>query len=411
MDDVLVIGAGLGGLIAALAARQRGAQVRVLAAGIGATHILPGWIGALDTDGDLPTALERWIAAHPQHPYALAGIESLQAGVALLRDVCAHAGLNYVGDLSSDFKLPTALGAIKQAALVPASFAAGDLRQPGAVLIASPRGWRDFYPALCAESLNKQGVQARGVTFDLPQMDASSQFDLTAVGLARLMDRADVREQVAAQIKPHLDSVARVGLPAIIGLKHHAEAWRDLQERLGVAVFEIPTLPPSVPGMRLFNALKQALTRAGVQLLLEMTISRGLVENGRATGVVVQNVAREKIYRAERIVLATGGLYGGGIVTDRAGGMREAIFGLPLNVPGEMGDWFNAKFLSDQEHPIHMAGVRANSRLQPVDEHGRVVLENLCIAGRLLANYNPLAEGSTEGVILATACRAVSANT
>ena len=50
--------------------------------------------------------------------------------------------------------------------------------------------------------------------------------------------------------------------------------------------------------------------------------------------------------------------------------------------------------------------MRANAQMQPVDEAGRVVLENVRIAGRLLAGYDPLAEGSTEGVWLATAYRA-----
>ena len=138
---------------------------------------------------------------------------------------------------------------------MPESFAAGDLRQPGAMLIAGPAGWRDFYPKLCADNLTRQGFPAQAATFDLPEMH-TSQFDATPVGLARLFDRADVRERVAAQLKPKLDGATRVGFPAVLGLEHSAEAWRDLSDRLGVPAFEIPTLPPSVPGMRLFNAFK-----------------------------------------------------------------------------------------------------------------------------------------------------------
>jgi glycerol-3-phosphate dehydrogenase subunit B len=431
MDDILVIGAGPAGLLAALAARKQGATARVLATGIGTTHISPGWIGVLDTPGHseqseeslvhspetlrsaqgdnekLNAALERLIQARPDHPYALTGVAALRQGVTLLREACSEVGLNYVGDLTANFKLPTALGAIKQAALVPASFAAGDVRQPGAMLIAAPDGWRDFYPKLCAENLTRQGIEARGVAFDMSQLQASSQFDMTPVGLARLFDRADVRMRVAAQLRPQLGGAARVGFPAVLGLDKPAEAWRDMQDRLGVPVFEIPTLPPSVSGVRLFNAFKRVLTRLGVQILFETTVTHGIVKDGKVIGVAVQNVVREKTYRAGRVVLATGGLYGGGIVTDRTGAMREAIFDLPVRGPGEMGEWFNPKFLSQQEHPIHTAGVSVNSRLQPVDQSGQVVLDNVRIAGRLLAGYNPLAEGSAEGVILATAYHSV----
>ena len=61
-DDVLIIGAGPAGLLAAWTARQRGARVRVLATGIGTTHVSAGWIGVLDAAGDLNAALDDWIA-------------------------------------------------------------------------------------------------------------------------------------------------------------------------------------------------------------------------------------------------------------------------------------------------------------------------------------------------------------
>jgi glycerol-3-phosphate dehydrogenase subunit B len=218
-----------------------------------------------------------------------------------------------------------------------------------------------------------------------------------------------VRERVAAQLKLRLDGATRVGFPSVLGLDHSAEAWRDLSDRLGVPAFEIPTLPPSVPGMRLYNAFKAGLTQAGVPILLDMTATQGVVEGGRATGVIVPNVVRDQTYRADTIILATGGLYGGGITSDYTGTLREAIFGLSLQAPaGGPDEWFTPLFLGPAGHPIHAAGVRANAQMQPVDESGRIILENTRLAGRLLAGCDPLAEGSTEGVWLATAYRAAS---
>ena len=214
---------------------------------------------------------------------------------------------------------------------------------------------------MCAENLTRQGFPAQAATFDLPEMH-TSHFDATPVGLARLFDRADVRERVAAQLKPKLDGATRVGFPAVLGLEHSAEAWRDLSDRLGVPAFEIPTLPPSVPGMRLFNAFKASLTQAGVPILLDMTAVRGVVEGGRATGIVVPDVVRDRTYRADTFILATGGLYGGGITSDYTGTLREAVFGLPLQTPaGSSDDWFAPQFLGHAGHPIHRAGVRANA--------------------------------------------------
>ena len=419
MEDILVIGAGPAGLLAAWLARRAGARVRLMARGIGTTHIIPGWIGVLDDDNGMRTSadergqpldsrLEGWILAHPEHPYALAGLDALEGGIAAFQEVCGQAGLNYVGDPASgsNFRLPTALGAVKQAALVPESFAAGDLRQDGEMLITAPAGWRDFYPKLCADNLARHGFSARSVAFDLPEMRATSRFDVTPVGLARLFDQATVRERVAAQIVPRLDGAARVGLPAVLGYGHHNESWRDLQDRLGVPVFEIPTLPPSVPGMRLFDAFKMALRDIGVPIFLDMTAERGVIADRKVASVVVPTVSRDAVYRADRVILATGGLYGGGIDSDHRGQMREVVFDLPVRVPGGLGDWFNERFIPDAGHPIHQAGVRVNGRLQPLDAAGQVLATNLHVAGRLLAGYNPIAEGSREGVLLSTAYRA-----
>jgi glycerol-3-phosphate dehydrogenase subunit B len=312
-----------------------------------------------------------------------------------------------VGDLLANFRLPTAAGALVPAALVPESFAAGDARQSGDMLIAGPAGWRDFYPALCAANLNKQGVRARGEAFDLPQIH-SGRFDPTATGLARLFEQPEVRASVAAQLKPRLDGAARVGLPAVIGLEHSREAWQDLQDRLGVPVFEIPTLPPSVPGIRLFNAFKTALTKAGVQILLDMTATHAIVEGLRATGIVVPGAVRELTYQAGHVILATGGLYGGGITSDYRGGIGETVFGLPVFAPDAMSSWFDDTFLNPAGHEIYDAGVHVDAQMRPLDLAGQSVLENVTVAGRLLGGYNPLIEGSTEGVWLATGYKAAT---
>ena len=69
-----------------------------------------------------------------------------------------------------------------------------------------------------------------------------------------------------------LNGATRVGLPAVLGLNDYPQSWQHLQDLVGVPVFEIPTLPPSVPGMRLYNVFTNALARAGVQVLLNMPV-------------------------------------------------------------------------------------------------------------------------------------------
>jgi glycerol-3-phosphate dehydrogenase subunit B len=71
-----------------------------------------------------------------------------------------------------------------------------------------------------------------------------------------------------------------------------------------------------------------------------------------------------------------------------------------------MGQWF-AESLLPSDHPIHYAGVAADHDLRPIDDQGQPLYENLRVAGRLLAGYNGVCEGSTEGVWIATSQAAV----
>jgi anaerobic glycerol-3-phosphate dehydrogenase len=88
-NDLLVIGAGLAGLMTAYQAAGRGQKVRVIAKGWGATHWHSGCIDVLgyypvdatEPVVDLQTAVSQLIADNPQHPYALVGLNGLQAAL------------------------------------------------------------------------------------------------------------------------------------------------------------------------------------------------------------------------------------------------------------------------------------------------------------------------------------------
>ncbi len=82
--------------------------------------------------------------------------------------------------------------------------------------------------------------------------------------------------------------------------------------------------------------------------------------------------------------------------------VSEPVFNLPVHQPPSRESWFGNLFLSDLPHPIHRAGVLANDSLQPVDEGGNVILENVWVAGTLLAHHQCIDEKSREGIEIAT---------
>ncbi|NJL35139.1 MAG: FAD-binding protein, partial [Chloroflexaceae bacterium] len=135
-ERAIVVGAGLAGLMGALALTEAGCRPLVLAKGLGITHWVGGTLDVLGTTGNqsLRVALDDLIANNPDHPYAKLGISEIEAGIARFRAVMQQAHYPYAGSLERNMILPTALGALRPTAYAPITMVAGDMRQGGELL-------------------------------------------------------------------------------------------------------------------------------------------------------------------------------------------------------------------------------------------------------------------------------------
>lgn len=398
--DVIVIGAGLAGLTGGLRLAEAGRRVLLLAKGHGATHWAAGTIGVAAGDAPL-AALARLAGAGPDHPYARAGADDLAAAVARMQAVCADAGYPFLGTLERNARLPTALGALAAAAFYPATMAAG-ADAAGPLLIAGFRELRDFFPPLAAANLIAAGIPARGVWLDLPPVRRTLDFIPTT--FADLFDEAGFRAAVGRALRAHRGEATAIGLPAVLGRDHAAAAVAELTTLAGAPVFEIPTLPPSVPGIRLYHALAAAFQRAGGRIQIGSRVARGEAEGDLLRRVFSEAAAREQRHEAAAYLLATGGLAGGGLRTDHAGRIAETALGLPVRAPADRAAWFGATF--GDAHPIHRAGVATGDDLRPLDPASAPIYRNVVVAGAALAGADLIREGAYEGVALATGWRA-----
>jgi glycerol-3-phosphate dehydrogenase subunit B len=405
--DVLVVGTGLAGLTAAVRLAQSGARVGVLAKGVGATHLGGGTIDVLgyapdrvDRPGEALAALA---AAHPGHPYARVGAQRVAAALEWVKAQVAGSPLApyaYTGSLEENHLLPTGIGVPKPSAVVPTTMAGGDLRTLTEVLAVGFRGLKDYHPALLADGLRRTmpSVTARATELHLP-VEGRPEFN--ALGLARAFERPDFRRTVIRELASQVHFGEAVAFPAALGLTAPHEVWSDLEQGLGRRVFEVPTLPPSVPGIRVFNLLHGALKGAGGTLRLNNVVTGAEAEQGRVRALRVRVGLREERHAADWVVLATGGFASGGVELASDWTARETALGLPVaGVPEPGSPRFEPQYFA--AHPLARAGVAVDDRLRPVGADGEPVFENVLVAGATLAGAQPWKEKCGDGLSLST---------
>jgi len=168
---------------------------------------------------------------------------------------------------------------------------------------------------------------------------------------------------------------------------------------VGRPIFEIPTVPPSAPGMRLAKVLQDRLRRAGGRLVLGSEVVGAEVQGGQLAGVRVKIAARQLAWMCRWVVLATGGFASGGITVDLSGAVSETALGLPVSGPSPYEPQFLPRYLD--EHPMATAGLRVDPLLRPL-AHGEPVYPNLYAAGAVIGGARPVREKSGDGISLST---------
>jgi glycerol-3-phosphate dehydrogenase subunit B len=407
--DVVVVGTGLAGLTAAVRLAESGARVLVLAKGVGATHLSAGTIDVLgygpERVASPAAALDGFLATRPEHPYARVGADGIAAAIAWFRERVAGGSLApyaYTGSVEENLLLPTAVGVPRPSAVVPETMAAGDLRSSASMLIVGFRVLRDFHAAYLADNVSRGGTPARAVVLDR-RVDGRP--EANSLGLARAFDHPAVRAEIVAEVARALDGAERVGFPAGLGAEDPHGVWSDLQERLGRPVFEIPTLPPSVPGMRVFRTLRHRVRSGGGRIILNSTAVSGARAGARVESVRATAAGREVVYRARWIVVATGGVATGGITLDSRWRARETALDLPVHgAPGPGEARFAPEYFGD--HPFARVGVAVDDGLRPIDDEGGRILDNVLVAGATLAGAKPWQEKSGDGLSVASGHRA-----
>ncbi|MBE0623137.1 MAG: glycerol-3-phosphate dehydrogenase subunit GlpB [Burkholderiales bacterium] len=413
--DVAIIGAGMAGMAAALFAAERG--LSCILVGNGGSLLFAS--GLLDLLGVHPVAeRRRWRLPYdalvalareePLHPLARINAVSIRSAFQSFVAALGAAGLRYAPLGERNRNVLTSIGTIKATHGVPISMIAGaDLldaldARPSCLLVDF-RGLREFSAAQIAATLGDRWPRLRHQRIEFPGYEAAA--ELYAAHLARALETGKTRERTIALVKPLLGDARAVGLPAVLGLARAGEVHAAFEAGLGVPVFEIPTMPTSVPGLRLLAALEAAVSARGVRRRHHATVRALAFDGEGGTATLALDGAAGGV-RARAVVLATGRFTGRGLTADRRQ-IRESILGIPVHQPGSREFWHQRDFLDASGHAINRAGLLVDEAWRPLDAGGEPFWPRLYAVGSILAHQDWMREKCGSGLAISTAWAAM----
>jgi len=349
VTKVLVIGGGIAGYCAALAARRAGAEVSTVTRAPGATAL---YAGAMEIVDDLDSVLK----SEPHHPFSRLGMDSvrlaheLDTAVHLLMLAFEKAGLKFEGAWRTRGLYADIHGIARPGNLVPATVTGGELG------------------ALVGRRVTVVGIKEVG------DYDASS----TAQALKELHGIEAVAEEVSIPDLPQAASLTdlygrRAPQPRS---RSTSIAYPPGFTNLPADGFELLASPPSPHGWR----LQQAIGLESVKAAVTSFDSSG--------GAVTAARAGDRTFRADAFVLATGHHIGGGLNGGRT--PAEPLLKLGVFHAGQpvtsMGTRLQHLQYLDPAEELR-SGLSTDQRLRPLDGGGRVAFDNLYAAGAVLGGY------------------------
>lgn len=414
-SDVVVIGGGISGMMAAIAAAKKGKSVTMLRYGYGAFEIGGGLIDimAYPNDKKSSSSLKNCIGSlSSDHPYSKLGLQRVEDAVKFLLDLTKEEGYAYEGGVEELHWVPTAVGTMKPTGLYPKSFDVEVLKKADTIYLVDFKGLKDYYAKLTEKTLKKllgEDKKYEIVTVDPKMEEAIGGRDIMIMDIARWLDKSEGQEDCASQLKALVKPGAAVVFPQVLGTMPSYAAYDKMKSALQCDVTEALCIPPSAAGMRLSKLLHNAARKYGVKIIEKARVKSAVVKGGVCESVIASGVGREHTYAGKSFILATGGYYSGGLEVLDNNKVLEPIFNLPVKVMSQKEDeWANLEMFSDKKQPFALAGVTVNYEMCPVNENGEKVLKNVFVTGRNLCGYDFCFEKSGNGVALASAYQAAA---
>jgi len=409
--DLLVIGRGFAGMAAAAKASALG--LKTVQAGSSSSFFLSS--GLIDVLGVYPVkeakilqkpddGLMEMRADYPNHPYAKITDEKILESLWFLEDFLSDAGLSYQIKNNRNSFILTSAGTFKPSFMVPKTILKGCAKnlKGKRVLFVDFKGLKGYSARQVANVAHKVCPKSSFLTIEVAEHSG----DLTPVALANLFENDSFLRMIAKKVQPQMDHFNLVGFPAMCGIHDSSKIVGKLEKLIQRPCFEIPGLPPSIPGLRLKNAFEKKLSQQNVIVLNKAKISFDSFKDDTFY-MTAANQNMTTSIQAKGVILATGRFQGEGLHAGRES-IEETVFGLQVSQPEKRSQWCGVNFFNPDGHRVNQAGIETNDMFQPIDEKKHPKYKHLYAVGSILAHNDWPRLKSGSGVSCVSAVTAVN---
>ncbi|TKF18955.1 glycerol-3-phosphate dehydrogenase subunit GlpB [Vibrio genomosp. F6] len=418
--DVAIIGGGVAGYTAGLRCLEAGLKTVLVSQGQSAMHFSSGSIDLLGQTPDHQAvqfplnAIRQFPQNFPLHPYAKLGAAKVENALNWYQHKLTQLGLplHQQANGENHFRI-TPMGTLK-ATWMSQPFVHQVTTQASSlafkkIMMVSIEGFRDFQPQIAVDNLAKdpmfKGIEVSSLNVSINAFKTMERnpHELRSIDLSRVLKDESEFNAFADQLMTHASQDDLVVLPAILGNGDGLALMTKLKARTGLNFHEVPTMPPSLLGIRVEETMSQAFIRLGGTLLKGDYAIGGEInetENGTELSILNTKNLSDLPLKAEHYILASGSFFSKGLIAGHQE-ISEPVFNLDVCHAGLRETWRENDFFTDKRHLFMSFGVETDQHFRP--SIAGKTLNNVYCAGAILAHYNPVVEGSGSGVAISTA--------
>ena len=391
-SDVIIIGSELDAFVASIRLNELGFSTRIFSSGKGSLLYSLGNIKILnliETNIEKKSPFSLFDKLNLNHPYNIIGKENVK------KSIDWFFGLNFFNRLKInqyDYNINTLspIGLkIPCAGLYYKQICFNDIENKEVSIIEFDN-YKDFHSELIAKSIKKIAKSIEIIKIQQPDVSKNSDSSSLAISF----DNLENPENYFNSLKKRLNKNSSIVIfPAVLGLNKYIKVIQTAEKILNKKCVEAPTLPPSIPAIRLNLDLEKEVMEHN-NLHKGSVISKAKIENNKCL-YLMDNF--ERIFNADAFVMSNGGVLMGGIKVYSNGDIRENIFNPKIQnnnhlLKGKSSESLNA---------LQTSGVLTNNKLNPFLDDDSII-NNVFYTGRNLANWNPSTEFSGEGISIAS---------